>query len=160
MSAEVSRILRAHPFLRGLEPEQVDRLAQYGELVEVPAGTLLAREGDIAEYFYLILRVSLLIHELIAGESHNPKSFVSEVLVNLNQLLVIFFGESSKRSHVDSQKGLVLIFKVFEFKLVSIDIFTREIKKGQWDVFQLLFFIFKNQSRSDFSHYKKFNKKI
>ena len=55
MSAEVSRILRAHPFLRGLEPEQVDRLAQYGELVEVPAGSLLAREGDIAEYFYLIL---------------------------------------------------------------------------------------------------------
>jgi CRP-like cAMP-binding protein len=55
MSAEVARSLRAHPFLRGLDPEQVDKIAQHGEVIEVAAGTLLAREGDIAEHFYLIL---------------------------------------------------------------------------------------------------------
>jgi CRP-like cAMP-binding protein len=41
--------------MRDLTAAQVGQLARCGEVIEIPAGTLLAREGDIAEYFYVVL---------------------------------------------------------------------------------------------------------
>ena len=55
MSTDVAAILQQHPFLRDLTAAQVDSIAQCGEVIEVAAGTLLAREGDIAQFFYIVL---------------------------------------------------------------------------------------------------------
>lgn len=46
--------IEAHPFLRGLSPEQVKAIACGVREVSFPAGTLLLREGDEAHTLYLL----------------------------------------------------------------------------------------------------------
>ena len=46
--------LAAHPFLRGLEPDQIKLLAANAMSIVIPAGELIFREGDVANRFYLI----------------------------------------------------------------------------------------------------------
>lgn len=55
MAAEIVEVLRQHPFLHDLDAAQVDQIAACAEMVEIAADTLLAREGDVAEFFYLVL---------------------------------------------------------------------------------------------------------
>lgn len=55
MSSELVNILSEHPFLRDLDAEQIGKIAPCAERIEIEADTMLAREGDAAEYFYLVL---------------------------------------------------------------------------------------------------------
>jgi CRP-like cAMP-binding protein len=43
-----------HPFLRGLEPAQLQALSANAMPVDIPAGEVIFREGDSANRFYLI----------------------------------------------------------------------------------------------------------
>jgi len=67
--ARLRAALRAHPFLEGLAPEQIDALLPRARLLDVPAGTLMAREGDPADCFHLLLegRVAIEMQTPMGG---------------------------------------------------------------------------------------------
>lgn len=52
-TAHFARLLD-HPFLRGLEPAQLQILSANAMQVDIPAGEVIFREGDSANRFYLI----------------------------------------------------------------------------------------------------------
>jgi signal transduction histidine kinase len=54
-SSEVVERLRATPLFGGLDDEQLHRLAQAGEIVDLPAGAMLMREGEQADALYVLL---------------------------------------------------------------------------------------------------------
>lgn len=51
--------LRSHPFCKGLKEEHLLRLALHCTRVELPAGTLLLKQGDPATSFFLIVSGSV-----------------------------------------------------------------------------------------------------
>jgi CRP/FNR family cyclic AMP-dependent transcriptional regulator len=51
----VRAALRAHPFVQGVDAASLERLLPHGRLLEVPAGALVAREGDVADSFDLLV---------------------------------------------------------------------------------------------------------
>ncbi len=53
---DLNELIAAHPFLRGIAPEELARLAPGARRVRFAPGGLIAREGDEARQFYLILR--------------------------------------------------------------------------------------------------------
>lgn len=55
VSAELFDLLRQHAFLQGLTDAQLERLAGCASRIEVRSGAMLAREGEAADYFYLVL---------------------------------------------------------------------------------------------------------
>jgi CRP-like cAMP-binding protein len=59
--ADTTSALQRHPFVAGLAPEHLAKLAALGHLAEYPAGTVLFAEGDERHEFFLILhgRVAL-----------------------------------------------------------------------------------------------------
>lgn len=65
-SAAVTEALAQHGFFSGLAPEDLARIAACGEKQTLPAGTLLAREGETAATFYALLQ------GCIAIETHLP----------------------------------------------------------------------------------------
>ena len=54
-SGEIVERLRATPLFGGLDDEQLRRLAQAGEVVDLPEGAVLMREGDHADALYVLL---------------------------------------------------------------------------------------------------------
>ena len=59
--AATPELLQRHPFVAGLAPEHLARLASLGQLVTCPAGHVLFAEGDERHELFLILggRVAL-----------------------------------------------------------------------------------------------------
>jgi len=57
-------LLAGHTFLRGLNDRQIDALATLGRVSSFSAGSMLGREGEAADAFFLIQsgRVALEIH--------------------------------------------------------------------------------------------------
>jgi CRP/FNR family transcriptional regulator, cyclic AMP receptor protein len=47
--------LRRAPLFAGLSTKELEQLARHSEDVEVPAGKVLAREGDIGHEFFVVL---------------------------------------------------------------------------------------------------------
>ena len=54
-SPEVVNQLRATPLFGGLDDALLERLVQMGEIVDVPPGSVLIREGDEADAMYVVL---------------------------------------------------------------------------------------------------------
>jgi CRP/FNR family transcriptional regulator, cyclic AMP receptor protein len=54
MTTQQASVLGAQPFLRGMPPDQLDKLAALCEHVTVPAGRRLAEEGSTAGRFWII----------------------------------------------------------------------------------------------------------
>jgi len=57
-----------HPFVKGFEPEHVTLLQGEARRTRIPAGTVIAREGDPSERFYLVLAGEVGIEALIPGK--------------------------------------------------------------------------------------------
>jgi len=57
-----------HPFLKGFEPEHVALLQREARLTRISAGSVIAREGDPSERFYLLLAGEVAIEALIPGK--------------------------------------------------------------------------------------------
>jgi CRP-like cAMP-binding protein len=62
-------LLAAHPFFGGVDPVDLDLIAGCGRNVSFDAGAQIAREGDPADYFYVLRegRVAVDVHEPIHG---------------------------------------------------------------------------------------------
>ncbi len=56
---EIRGILTGHPFLDGMSPEHLDRLAGLAEKAHFEAGKLIFQEGQHADSLYLILKGSV-----------------------------------------------------------------------------------------------------
>ena len=54
--AEIERLLAQQPFLRGLAPEHLALLADGASYAQFDPGHYLCREGDRADFFYLVHR--------------------------------------------------------------------------------------------------------
>jgi len=67
---EVRDLLATHCFTRDMPDEYVERVVAHAELVGVPAGTTLFREGQPAQQLYLLVegRVSIEMHVPGRGE--------------------------------------------------------------------------------------------
>jgi signal transduction histidine kinase len=70
-SAQVVQQLRATPLFGGLGEEQLERLVEMGEIVDLPAGGRLIGEGDIADAIYVVLVGELEVTRR-AGSSDIP----------------------------------------------------------------------------------------
>ncbi len=67
MTADVYERLRAHRFFRGLPDEYVERIASSGRLAEIGEDRVLAREGEIADTFYVLLDGRIAIETEVPG---------------------------------------------------------------------------------------------
>jgi CRP/FNR family transcriptional regulator, cyclic AMP receptor protein len=65
--SEPASIVGAHPFLRGLAPDQVERLASAARHVSLPAQSRLFEEGAIAGSFWLIDAGQVALDMLVPG---------------------------------------------------------------------------------------------
>jgi CRP-like cAMP-binding protein len=63
-----SAALQKHPFVAGLSPEHVDRLAALGRRAEFPADTVLFAEGDERHEFFLIQQGRVALELLTHGQ--------------------------------------------------------------------------------------------
>lgn len=60
--------LQQHPFVAGLAPAHLDRLARLGRRVEQPGDAVLFAEGDERHEFFLILRGRVALEVLTHGQ--------------------------------------------------------------------------------------------
>lgn len=67
--SQPASIIGAHPFLRGLSPEQVACLAAMTDHISVPAGHRLFSEGGTAGKFWLIDAGQVAIDVLVPGDA-------------------------------------------------------------------------------------------
>jgi len=65
--AEAAALLGSYPVFEALSDEQLEWLAPRAEEVRVPAGTVLFREGDPPQDFWVLIEGELEIRKLIAG---------------------------------------------------------------------------------------------
>ena len=78
-------------------------------LVAIDVSLLHHRELDVPlvrDVSSDLFRVARLLEELVARESDNLETFVSELLVHLNQLGVVRLGNASLARSVDDKHGL------------------------------------------------------
>lgn len=66
---DLNQLLASHAFLRGLEPKHLELLAAGARWVRFAPGGIIAREGDEANRFYLILRGEVSLETKIPGPS-------------------------------------------------------------------------------------------
>ncbi len=64
--ARIRQQLAGHPFVRGLEPGDVEVFVQYGELVEFEPLDIIFRTGEAANSFYLV-RAGVVALQVDAG---------------------------------------------------------------------------------------------
>jgi CRP/FNR family transcriptional regulator, cyclic AMP receptor protein len=64
IATSLSEMLSLHPFLHGFTPEQIEKVASIAQIVHFEPDHLIFREGDGADFFYLIVEgwVVLEIH--------------------------------------------------------------------------------------------------
>jgi CRP/FNR family transcriptional regulator, cyclic AMP receptor protein len=65
---EHSAIIAAQPFLRGMTPGQIERLAEVARHVCVPSGSRLFEEGMTARNFWLIDAGRVALDALVPGD--------------------------------------------------------------------------------------------
>jgi CRP/FNR family cyclic AMP-dependent transcriptional regulator len=65
--SESSELLRAHPFVAGLNDWQLDRLALHAGRSMFHAGSRIFREGDPADRLWLIVRGAVAVDTVVAG---------------------------------------------------------------------------------------------
>jgi CRP-like cAMP-binding protein len=70
-SAEMVEQLRATPLFGGLGEQQLVRLVEMGEIVDLPAGARLIGEGDVADALFVVLAGELEVTRR-AGNSDVP----------------------------------------------------------------------------------------
>jgi signal transduction histidine kinase len=70
-SAEIVEQLRATPLFGGLGAQQLVRLVEMGEIVDLPAGAQLIGEGEVADALYVVLAGELEVTRQ-AGNSEIP----------------------------------------------------------------------------------------
>jgi CRP-like cAMP-binding protein len=80
--------LQKLPLFAGLSPEENDCLEE-GEELHVPAGEIIAREGDSSTYFYVILEGEIRVSKTYGGQEvvmavHTPGKFFGEVSLLLD----------------------------------------------------------------------------
>ncbi|HUD78480.1 MAG TPA: cyclic nucleotide-binding domain-containing protein [Streptosporangiaceae bacterium] len=66
--AELASIIGAEPFLRKLQPGQIEKLASFARRVSFPAGARLFEEGGNAHDFWLIVAGRVALDALIPGQ--------------------------------------------------------------------------------------------
>ena len=76
--------LRTVPLFEHLRPDQLDWMLEHGEEYEVEAGHYVFRQGEPADYFYVIISGEMQITQNINGEeqvlnTHHDGSFSGEV---------------------------------------------------------------------------------
>jgi len=80
--------LRNLPLFAGVSDEESECL-QHGEEIHVPVGEMVAREGDSADYFYVILEGEIRVSKTYGGQEivmaiHTPGKFFGEVPILLD----------------------------------------------------------------------------
>jgi signal transduction histidine kinase len=83
MNAEDIQKVRRMPLFAGLADEQLDLIAA-GEIIELPVGSVLGREGEKSEYFYLNLEGEVRVwrsydHEEVLMGVSKPGVFMGEM---------------------------------------------------------------------------------
>ncbi len=63
----IKDLIQEHPFFHDLSPEQTDLVAGCGSNTHFPAGTVIVKEGEPADYFYIIRQGKVTIE--IDGQS-------------------------------------------------------------------------------------------
>ncbi len=59
--------LAAHPFLEGMSPQQRRMITDCAMLSHFEPGELIAREGDLANRFYVIIRGEVVLESFVKG---------------------------------------------------------------------------------------------
>ncbi len=72
----IRETVAAHPFLAGLEPGQIDSLAQFAMLRDFEDREVIFEQGDLANRFYLINAG----HVLVSSESSTGETVEIEML--------------------------------------------------------------------------------
>ena len=70
-NASIAERLRDTPLFGGLEDDQLERLIELGEIVDLEPGEILIREGDLADALYVVLEGELEVTKL-TGTSEIP----------------------------------------------------------------------------------------
>ena len=92
-SSQITAALAAHPFLEGLQPAHLDKLAALAGMVSFEPDQIIFREGDASSFFYLI------VSGKVALEIAAPNRFISiQTLSGGDEL-----GWSSLLDRVDKQ---------------------------------------------------------
>jgi len=106
--AKIER-LRRLPLLRSCSDEEVRRLAAAGELVQLPAGTVLQRQGRNVDWLHLII-------DGHASCSAEPEAVIGQTAVlggtpapeqvwALTDVLVLLLGRREFRAAMDTSPG-------------------------------------------------------
>lgn len=66
---QVIQVLRREHLFKGLETDQIARVARFFDQVEVEAGRVIFRQGDQADYFYLVLLGSVRLMRRVKGNT-------------------------------------------------------------------------------------------
>jgi CRP-like cAMP-binding protein len=66
---DLNALIATHPFLQGIAPEEVALLVPGARPVRFAPGGLIAREGDAAQRFYLILRGEVSVESQTPGQT-------------------------------------------------------------------------------------------
>jgi signal transduction histidine kinase len=103
-----------------LDDDQLAWVAESGEVVDVPAGTVLAREGDPAEWFYVLLAGTLSMTQRSGtGEVEIIRSATRGVFCGAVQF---YFGDHATRPYAATSRavtdGSFLVLSAAEFAVV------------------------------------------
>jgi CRP-like cAMP-binding protein len=63
----IERVLREHPFFKGLDPRHIQLIAGCAKEITVKAGDFIFREGDTASHFWLIRHGKVSLEIFAAG---------------------------------------------------------------------------------------------
>src|SRR5262245_35624847 len=75
-----SDLLGGVPMLRGLRPEELDRLAELTRQVDVPDGHILTRQGEPGDEFFLVVAGSVVVERNGQGVARlGPGDFLGEI---------------------------------------------------------------------------------
>jgi CRP-like cAMP-binding protein len=106
--AKIER-LRQLPLLRCCSDEEVRRLAAAGELVEMPAGTVLQHEGRDVDWLHLVVQGEVSgpgQPEAVIGQTAVLAGApASEPVWALTDTLVLLFGRREFRAAMDASPG-------------------------------------------------------
>jgi CRP/FNR family cyclic AMP-dependent transcriptional regulator len=62
-----AEMLQEIPFLSEMQPEHLKEIAEIANLRELPAGAIVFREGDLANYLYLVMSGNVSLEFCAAG---------------------------------------------------------------------------------------------
>ena len=87
MRKEIREVLNGHPFLKGFQPQHMDKLAELAQDARFERDQIIFRQGDASSFFYLIVSGKVALEVTALGRTLRAQTLADGEVLGWSSVL-------------------------------------------------------------------------